>query len=675
MVEIKYYTKAKISPQAREVLAKACDAVFPNEPVSFTRVYTPGPDVLCFGENGGVRVVAPRQITRSAYAYTSLVEGLTLIRDGVTVPIPTIHVLETAADVHEVLDTSPYLAVYDIENNAAGEVISVAFRFDDGTDNVYVAVGDEACRIVAIFFQTFKLVAHNGKYDAKMMKQNYDTQLFTWFDTMVAKHVLNPAQQGHYGLKELAHTVLGVGDWESDIKQYTGRGAETDYGKIPQDKLIEYNAWDVQVTYYLYKRFAPLVADEPAFAYEMKVFNFLSEMEENGVAIDLNYLHDLELDLTEEMERVKARLPEGLNPNSPKQILEYLRARGSNITSTSKATLDTLKKLTVKYDDFLDPLLEYRGLKKQLSTYVQAYRKMHQNGIIHASFNVHGTSSGRLSSSNPNLQNVPRNPKLRRIFIPRSPERRWVEVDYAQGELRVQAILSKDEALIAAFQPDSPDFFDQLMPITFPGRFPTLQAYLDYERDECHGDEKDYRAKVKAVIYGLNFGRQARAIAQALDMHEKEAELIIRNFMEAYPTYARWRETIMEAATNPNTRHMLTSFTGQHFEFEVVTLANESSIERSALSFLPQATLAGLCTLAGIRVHENLLYSFPESKLVLLVHDAIYVDALPEDAEAIGQMVKECMQDVGIEQFGTDVIFTAEPKITDSWGGDLEDFK
>src|SRR5690606_30333535 len=168
-----------------------------------------------------------------------------------------------------------------------------------------------------------------------------------------------------------------------------------------------------------------------------------------------------------------ALLPEGLNPNSPKQIKEAILAAGVDVTGTDAKILKSIKD-DPRVAHIVPPLLAYRKVNKQRSTYADAYLRHEVDGFIRPTINIHGTASGRMSGSEPNLQNIPRDKKVRHCFIARSEDRVLIEVDYSQAELRVQAVLSGDPDMIAAFQPDSGDYFDLLMPSVYPNDFPDL---------------------------------------------------------------------------------------------------------------------------------------------------------------------------------------------------------
>src|SRR5690606_16394790 len=173
---------------------------------------------------------------------------------------------------------------------------------------------------------------------------------------------------------------------------------------------------------------------------------------------------------------------------------------------------------------------------------------IYQDGILYPTYNVHGTSTGRLSSSDPNQQNVPRDKRFRSIFVSRNREDGlFVNADYSQIELRTMAMLSGDEDMQALFQPGMPDYFDSIMPLAYPEY--TFEQYVELGTTDP-ALHKEMRTAVKSVVYGLAFGRGAAAIGVELGMETSEAQKIIDNYLIGFPKFAEWRERVMEAAVD-----------------------------------------------------------------------------------------------------------------------------
>lgn len=274
-----------------------------------------------------------------------------------------------------------------------------------------------------------KAIYHNGKFDIRVLERYFDIKLTNWFDTMLAHHTLNHAA-GEHALKALARRYFGAPDWEGDIKQYLTKGGH--YENIPVDRLTEYNGWDVYWTYQLWKLLAPQIEsderNETAFLFEMSVADMLLKVEKNGVPLDAYAVNRLNTDLGTEidglLEILKATVKDdNFKPNSPQQVKRALEEKfGISVASTAEGVLQELldNGIDGTAKMFIELLLQYRGASKARSTYVKAwseYARVDSQGILRVkpTFLVHGTSTGRLSSTGPNVQNMPRDKAIRKI--------------------------------------------------------------------------------------------------------------------------------------------------------------------------------------------------------------------------------------------------------------------
>lgn len=681
---IKFHSEQRMTPPVKEILKIAVKEVYGDEPVKFAKVKEPTADVLCFGTKGGIRTLSPKQIVSAPNAISVLVRSLQLAKDGVVVPELNYEVVGNQADflatltwMVEVGFEHPICA--DIETSPAPEqrVLSIAVTYGKNI----VVFPEEFCqqphldKIVGALHAHYYVIGANWKYDAGVLLDHTGIKVPVWFDTMLAHHALHPSATGQHGLKQMAERILGVPDWDKDLQKYTGAGTKDkpkDFSKVPRDLLYKYNAYDVLYTFRLYAYFLPQITDDSPYWTEQSWANGFIDIEHNRVKLDLDAVVDLrDMLLAEEAKHEKVLHEFGIaNVRSPKQILAVLQERAPDITGTDAKTLEAYAD-DARVAEIVEPLLAYRGAQKQRATYCDAYLRHEHEGFIHPTINIHGTASGRMSGSNPNCQNVPRNVDIRKMFVARGDNRVIVSCDYSQAELRVQAVLSGDPDMIAAFQPDSGDFFDLLMPVAFPEKYPTLEAFYAHKKQHP-ADAKEDRAKIKGVIYGLNFGRGAKAIAQALKMETSEAQDIIDNFMAGYPVYAQWRQKVVEAAVDPEKREFLTGPYGLVFDREVVTWRNEGSVQRSALSFLPQNCVSYICTTAAVRVNYRLQRTDWDAKVILAIHDDILVDCPEEHAEKVGGLLQYEMEEVAREVFGDTVRFDAEPEWSFRWGDMME---
>lgn len=240
-----------------------------------------------------------------------------------------------------------------------------------------------------------------------------------------------------------------------------------------------------------------------------------------------------------------------------------------------------------------------------------------------------------------------------------------INADLSQAELRCMALFSNDEWMIAALQEGQGDFFDtHLMPIAFPwiiDRYGTVEKYKLASPIE----HKENRTKVKAVQYGLAFGREAVAIGKELKMPTADAKQIIKNYLGTATNFANWREDVKEAAINPAKRDLLVNPFGRRYQSEIVTQANYRKVQREALSFLPQSTSSDICLTTGIRIFDELEKN--GYRIFNIVHDALMIQGPADRADLIGQYVTQELRETGRMVFGDRVPFLAEYSIGRNW--------
>lgn len=649
-MEVKYYTEQAFSPTAMEVLGYAKEQVFGNREIEFVPVDTPANDVLCFGVSGGIRTLSPKQIATAANSLSALVQAFELVKYGPLIEDTTDWAVNP--DTTWITDRFDVPLTWDIEHDKDRNLLCLGV-----TDGDSVAIFNKDYKKVAeALAQCYYLQGWNVKYDSKIVYWETGVRIGNFFDGMLAHHTVNIAATGQHGLATVAQRMLGVNDWEADSKKWAGTGKNTDYGKIPQDVLHKYNAQDVFYTHVLCERLAPDVVEDESFWLRMSAADLLLDVECGGVGVDVPYIKELDEEFTEDISQAKARLPEGINPNSPKQLLSWLNAEGVMVSNTSAGTLEE----HVDHPQ-IEALLEYRKATKIKGTYVDSYLANHRDGTLFPTFNVHGTTTGRLSSSNPNAQNVPSSSKIRKIFQARE-DKVLVGADYSQAELRSMSMLSGCEVMQSLFQPGMPDYFDSMLPIAFPQLFTTIKDVEALrERDEEQASQ--LRRQLKTVIFGLSYGRGARAIGKTLGMPQKDAQQIIDDIMEGQPGFAQWRQDVMEAAVNPAKRDMLTTPFGRKFQSEVVTWRNKDSVQRAALSFLPQSTASDLTLVSAVRLNKKV-----PGQIVLLVHDEIIVECEESVAKEVAGMMEFEMVNTAREVFGDTIEFKAEAAIGQNWG-------
>lgn len=265
-----------------------------------------------------------------------------------------------------------------------------------------------------------------------------------------------------------------------------------------------------------------------------------------------------------------------------------------------------------------------------------------------------------------NSQNVPRKSPIKKGFTA-PPGYKVIAADYSQIEARVMAVLSGDENYRSAFQKDSPDFFDGLIPSMFPEDFPTYEDYYDFKYVQNGGNEKYYRTVAKGILYGLSYGRQAKAIGEATGLTEAKAQEVINNFFRAYPLMKEWRQSIFDRILN----NELYALTGMKFEQEHYwpSPMAVSALNREALSFLPQHH-ANEAMLMGLIAFNEHLAQDPDPDIGWIhavVHDEGLAYIKEDRAERYAKILSECLSQAAHDLLGYSVEFDADPEIKDSW--------
>jgi DNA polymerase I-like protein with 3'-5' exonuclease and polymerase domains len=446
---IPVYSDQDLTPRAVEVLRAIVDDAYPEHKISFQQWVGVEGKVLAFGKgpehNYGCEVIftySVAQIMSKANAASVLKAALrqfieepepipfdrpkdgsfTIINEFFDFDAPTVIDIETSGNLGKE-DTPEDIGIISVGIYQEGLPPQV-FRgvWDaDRTLDLHVYMRNRLKQILPRFT---KAIYHNGKFDTRVLNRVLGIKLHVWFDTMLAHHVLNIAA-GIHDLKSLARRYLGAPEWETDLSKYTKGGGHYEY--IPTDKLIEYNGWDVYWTYKLWEFLAPQIeaddANQRALMIEMAAAEFLLEVENYGIPFDSDYAESYGKELQEGMDRELASMRTLLgsttyNPNSPHQVKAVLGNFGIVVPNTLADTLQEVLDGLSHGDtaaQYLMSQLEYKKLTKIYGTYVKGWSNKVRDGRVRASYLIHGTSTGRLSSTSPNAQNVPRDKHIRKL--------------------------------------------------------------------------------------------------------------------------------------------------------------------------------------------------------------------------------------------------------------------
>ncbi len=538
-------------------------------------------------------------------------------------------------------------------NPVDAELVGLSFAVEKGKA-FYVAIPAErekAQTIVNIFKPLYESteilkIGQNIKYDMEVL-MNYGVRLAApMFDTMIAHYVLQPEQK--HNMDILAETLLGYQTVHIDeLIGPKGKGQKNMRDLSPAD-ICDYAAEDADVTLRLYNVLKPRLkeagVDDLFYNIEMPLVPVLAEMEMNGVRLDTKALAETSRTLTDRMKQIEQNIYKlaghEFNIASPKQVGEVLFGEMKIVDKPKKTKTgqfvtseEVLQQLRSKAP-IVDDILAHRGLKKLLGTYVDALPKLinPHTGHIHTSFNQAVTATGRLSSSDPNLQNIPvrgeDGKEIRKCFIP-EPGCLFFSVDYSQIELRVMAHLSGDKNMIEAFR----EGYD-IHAAT------AARIYKEKIEDVSH----DQRTKAKRANFGIIYGITVFGLAERLDISRDEAKQLIDGYFETFPEVQAYMEKAKELArehgyaeTFFHRRRYLPDITSHN-----ATVRNFA--ERNAINAPIQGSAADIIKIAMVHIYERFRREGIKSKMILQVHDELNFSVLPEEKERVEKIVLEEMQ-------------------------------
>ena len=556
----------------------------------------------------------------------------------------------------------------DIDNDtfAAGRILSVALW--NGKFGVVIpeelAETPESAELIERLCRDCIVVCHNGTFDMPYLSKRLGINVYHHEDTLLMHFVLDNLA-GEHGLKPLARRWLRAADWDSDAKSYLKHGAY--FENIPRDKLYRYNIYDVYWTFELYKYFKSMIDKAPDFyKHRMRVTRVLHDVQMNGVAVSFTALDELEEKYSRQCDEhlviLKKLAGDDFNPQSPKQIAEYFASKGVSSPSFDAKHLKKLKRAG-KESEFIDALLAYRYAAKVIGSFIaNVRRKRGEDKRIHPYYLPHGAKTGRLSAKGPAIQTMGRDSGIKRALVA-APGCKIISCDYSQAELRTVAELADDEAMIAAFQPGAPDFFDDLMTKIWPEEFPTIEAYEEFKHEQPK-TAKNRRALVKSVVYGLNYGRGIAAIATELEKPFEEAKYVVDQYLGAYPGLRNWQQKVRHSVGRKEENYMRRTKFGMTYNPLFVPDADYASTQNEALAFVPQSTANDICLNAAIKINEQVgQYG---AKLIGLVHDATYVECPEETVEECSRMMEREMSKAATLVFNR-VPFVAEAEVGNNW--------
>jgi len=533
------------------------------------------------------------------------------------------------------------------------ELVGLSFAFREG-EAYYVPVSadrDEAQKQVEIFRPFFEneqieKVGQNIKYDILELR-NYGIHVRgKLFDTMIAHYLLNP--EIRHGMDYMAETYLHYRTIHID-ELIGARGKnQKNMRDIDPAIVTDYAAEDADITlklkHILEKEIHANQLDQLFYQIESPLVSVLADMEWTGVRLDLEALNDLSIQYSGELLQIEKEITEmagiAFNVNSPKQIGEVLFDRlkiadkaKKTKTGQYKTSEEELEKMRSKHP-IIDKILEQRGLKKLLGTYIDAFPLLinERTGKIHTSFNQTVASTGRLSSTNPNLQNIPirdeRGKEMRKVFIP-DEGCIFVSSDYSQIELRIMAHLSGDTNMVEAFS---------------KGQDIHAATAAKIFKIPIEAVTGDMRRKAKTANFGIIYGITPFGLSERLNIPRSEAKELIDEYFTTFPGVKRYMD---ECITNASVKGYVETIYGRKRYLPDINSRNATVrgyAERNAINAPIQGSAADIIKVAMIRIFDKMQQAKLQSKMILQVHDELNFNVLPGELERVRKIVTEEME-------------------------------
>ncbi|MEM9569593.1 MAG: DNA polymerase I [Bacteroidota bacterium] len=496
-----------------------------------------------------------------------------------------------------------------------------------------------------LFKSKKRKVGQNLKYDLLVLHQAGLQVEGPFFDTMIAHHLLAPNTR--YSLTALAKAYLQYSPIEIDTLIGPKGKGQLNMAQVPLNQLVPYACEDADITLQIYEKMLPLLVQEQVdklfYTLEMGLLPVLAKMEATGVAIDQEMLaaisQTLGNDLTTIEQKIYTLAGTTFNIGSPKQLGEVLFDKLTIVekpTKTAKgqyATGDAILAKLVRKHPIVTEVRSFRALKKLKNTYVDALPALvGEDGRIHTSYQQGLVSTGRLSSANPNLQNIPirtaRGREIRGAFVAGAPSYFLISADYSQIELRIIAHFARDEAMIEAFKTGV-----DIHKMTACHIFNVSPAEVT----------SAMRRKAKMVNFGIIYGISAFGLAQRLDITRREAAFIIETYFEKFPTIKQYMDDVI--ATTKEKGYVTTLMGRKRFlpDINSKNMAMRGFAERNAINMPIQGTAAELIQYAMIEIDHWITKKKIPAKMVLQVHDELIFEVAPTAVDVMKEKIPQLM--------------------------------
>ena len=539
-------------------------------------------------------------------------------------------------------------------NPLTAELVGIAFSWEAGK-GFYVPFPEdrkEAQEIIEqlrAFFEAedIEKIGQNLKYDIKVLHKYNISVKGKCFDTMLAHYLINPDMR--HNMDVLAETYLNY--TPISITELIGKKGKNQLSMrdVPLDKQTEYAVEDADITFQLAQHFRPELKEantEELFnKIEIPLLHVLADMEQEGINLDKAFLNSLAKDLDNDIKNLESKIykeaGEEFNIASPKQLGEILFDKLKLVDKPKKtktgqySTAEDVLSYLAKDHEIIQSVLNFRGLSKLKSTYVDALPEQieESTGRVHTDYMQTVAATGRLSSNNPNLQNIPirteRGRQVRKAFIPRNENYILLAADYSQIELRIIAALSEETTMIEAFK-NGEDIHAS-----------TASKVFNIPLEEV---TREQRSNAKTVNFGIIYGVSAFGLSNQTDLSRAESKELIETY---YKTYPKLRNYISEQIDFARENGYVQTVLGRRRYLKDINGSNaivRGAAERNAVNAPIQGSAADIIKIAMINIHNKLEEGNYKSKMLLQVHDELVFDVYKPELEELKTMIKSEME-------------------------------
>ena len=539
-------------------------------------------------------------------------------------------------------------------NPLEAELVGIAFSWNVGKGFYLPFPEDqlaakEKIELVRPFFEsdTIEKIGQNLKYDIKVMHRYGVDVKGKLFDTMLAHYLINPDMR--HNMDVLSETYLNY--TPVSITELIGKKGKNQLSmrQVPLDKQTEYAVEDADVTFQLAQHFKPELEEAKTTKLfeeiEIPLLRVLADMESEGINLDKNFLNSLSTELDNDIKSLEQKVfkaaGEEFNIGSPKQLGEILFGKLKLVDKPKKtktgqySTSEDVLSYLAKEHKIIQDVLDYRGLTKLKSTYVDALPEQVEEatGRVHTDYMQTVAATGRLSSNNPNLQNIPirteRGRQVRKAFVPRDENYILLAADYSQIELRIIAALSEEDTMIEAFK-NGMDIHAS-----------TASKVFGVPLEEV---TREQRSNAKTVNFGIIYGVSAFGLSNQTDLSRTEAKELIDTY---YKTYPKLRNYISEQVDFARENGYVQTVLGRRRYLKDINAGNQvvrGAAERNAVNAPIQGSAADIIKIAMINIHKKLEEGKYKTKMLLQVHDELVFDCHKDELQEMKQLIQSEME-------------------------------